>query len=137
MPWAKFVSWYSSTSTCRKRSRGALAHVRALVQQLERAHDQVAEVERAALVQQAVVVGVEARELALAAAWARSASVAAAGRRLGPGAQSSAETSSSFSRSIRDDEARQQRRRVAADLVVAQRQLVDALQQQREPVGRA
>ena len=34
------------------------------------------------------------------------------------------------------DEARQQRRRVAPDLVVAQRQLADPLEQQREPVGR-
>ena len=75
MPWAKFVSWYSSTSTWRKRPRHPLAHVRVLVQQPERAHDQVAEVERAALGEQPVVVGVEARELQLARrACARAAS---------------------------------------------------------------
>ena len=41
----------------------ALAHVRALVEELERVQDEVAEVERAALRQQAVVVGIEAGEL--------------------------------------------------------------------------
>ena len=47
-------------------ARHALAHVRPLVEQLEGAQDQVPEVERPALGEQAVVVGVEPRELALA-----------------------------------------------------------------------
>ena len=45
-------------------------------------------------------------------------------------------TSSSLSRSIRRDDRAEQRARVAAQVVVAQRQLVDALEQHREPVGR-
>ena len=72
MPWAKFVSWYSSTSTWRKRRATRSRTCGLLVQQPERAQDQVAEVERAALGEQAVVVGVEARELELARGRARA-----------------------------------------------------------------
>ena len=99
------MSWYSSTSTCRKRSRHALAHVRLLVEQPERAHDQVAEVERAALGQQAVVVGVDARELELALRARPLGVVAVPGALLEPLARSGGTrrptTSSSFSRSMR------------------------------------
>ena len=136
MPCAKFVSWYSSTSTCRKRRGGPLAHVRALVEQAEGAQDEVAEVERAALGQQAVVVGVDAGELELARGCGRvPASVFMRQPPRPRRAARSADTISSLSRSMRDTKLRQQRRRVAADLVVAQRQLVDPLEQQREPVG--
>ena len=45
-------------------------------------------------------------------------------------------TISSFRRSIRATKLGQQRRRVAADLVVADREVVDPLEQQRQPVGR-
>ena len=116
---------------------GALAHVRLLVQQAEGAQDQVAEVERPALAEQAVVVGVEAAELELARG-VRSRGVVV--RPLGQPLR------------VRDvvvgrhhlvlqavdprHEAPEQRRRVAADLVVAQRELVDAVEQQRQAIRR-
>ena len=67
--------------------RRALAHVRALVQQPEGAHHEIAEVERAALRQQAVVVGVDAGELDLAGrASARAASPSSSAAATSPSA---------------------------------------------------
>ena len=59
----------------------AAAHVRALVQQRERAQDQVAGVQRAARGQQPVVVGVDLGELALAQRRGAGGVVAVLGRR--------------------------------------------------------
>ena len=67
-PWAKLASCSSSTSTWRKRRGQPRAHERALAQQPERLQDEVAEVERAGLVEQPVVGGEQRGELALARA---------------------------------------------------------------------
>ena len=79
-----------------------------------------------------------ARTRARGPACARSASSpASSAQPLGVGHGSRRrETISSFSRSIRDTKLAEQRRGVAADLVVAQRELVDAVEQQRQPVRR-
>jgi hypothetical protein len=114
--------------------RRALAHVRALVQQLEGAHDQVPEVERAALLQQAVVVGVEAGELALAVGVG-ALGIGRGGKPLGPVLQLLRRHQLVLEPVDARDEAGQQRRRIAADLVVAQRQLADPVEQERQAVG--
>ena len=117
-------------------ARDALAHVRALVEQLERAQDEVAEVERAALGQQAVVVGVEAGELELARrAGARGVGLRRRHRPLGVGAVVLGRDHLVLQPVDARDEAGEQRRRVAADLVLAKREVVDALEQEREAVG--
>ena len=94
-------------------------------------------VERAPLGEQAIVVGVQARELELAAGvnplgvrlagateLGRVATVVAAGDQL---VLQAIDTR---------DEARQERCRVAADLVAAEGQVVDPVEHQRQPVGR-
>ena len=118
-------------------ARHALAHVRALVQQPEGLQDQVAEVERAALGEQPVVVAVEAGELELAVGpGPRGVALGVGGEPLRIAAQVGGGHHLVLQPVDARDEARQERRRIAADLVVAQRQLTDALEQQREPVGR-
>ena len=115
----------------------AAAHVRALVQQPERAQHQVAGVQRAAVGQQPVVVGVQLGELTLAQrggargvvlVLARGQAVVRVGGQLGRGDHVLLQPVDPR------DERGQQRSRVAADLVVAQRQLLQLLQQQRHPL---
>ena len=67
-PWAKLASCSSSTSTWRNRAGHPRADERALAQQPERLQDEVAEVERAGVLEQPVVGGEQRRELALAGA---------------------------------------------------------------------
>ena len=109
-----------------------------LVQQPDRAQDHLAEVERAGLVEQPVVVGVDARELHLAlGAASRSASSSLTRPARAPSAGTRPTvTISSLSRSIRSIIFAEDRRRVAAHVVVAHRQLVEVVHQQRQPVGR-
>ena len=112
------------------------ADVRLGAQEPERVEDEVAGVERPALREQPVVGGVDARRTRARArrAPARSRRPPAAWR---PRRRSrAAVTSSSLSRSIRCDDRAEHRARVAAQVVRGERQLVDPLEQQREPVGR-
>ena len=109
------------------------------VQQLERVQHEAAEVERAARRRSSASWSAYTPANSTSRpACARSASSSADGGE--PLARSDGTRRgsiiSSFSRSMRASEAREQRRRVAADLVAAQRQVVDPLEQQRQPVGR-
>ena len=117
--------------------RHPLAHVRALVQQAERPQDQVAEVERPALREQPVVIGVQAGELALAL---RPGARGVAARLRGEPVRVAAVVVGGDHLVLEAidprHEAGEQRRGVAANLVVAQGQVVDALEQKGEPVGR-
>ncbi len=118
-------------------ARDPLTHVRALVQQPERLQDQVAEVERAAVGQEAVVVGVEAGELELAVGMRpRGVALGAGGEPFGVAAVVGRRDHLVLEPVDPRHEAREQWRRVAADLVMAQGQLTDALEQQGEPVRR-
>ena len=121
-----------------KAARDALTHVRAPVQQGEGPHDQVAEVERAACGQQPIVVGVEPGELELPVG-PRAGGVAG-GRRSQPFGVAPVVLGRDHLVLQAIDprhEAGQQGGRVAARLVVAQGQVVQALQQQGEAIGRA
>ena len=114
------------------------ANVRLLVQQPEGVQREVADVERAGLGQQSIVRGVDVRELELALC-VRALVVGRDGRRavLGPAAEVLGSHHLLLQLVDALDEPRQKRRRVAADLVAAQRQVVDPLEQQRQPVGGA
>jgi hypothetical protein len=115
----------------------ALAHVGVLVEQPEGAHDERAEVEGAALGQEPVVIDVEPSELELP-------------RRAGPGGIRVARLGGAALRVSevvlgRDHlvaqavdprhEAGQKRGRIAVDVVVAEAQLVEAVEQQGQAVG--
>ena len=107
------------------------------MQQPERLQDQVAEVERAALGQEAVVVGIEAGELELAVGTRpRGVALCARGESLRVAAVVGCRDHLVLEPVDPRHEAREQRRRVAADLVMAKGQLADALEQQGQPVGR-
>ena len=108
----------------------ARAHVRAL-EQAQRQQHEVAGVERALLAQHPVVGAVDLRELALAL----GALVAGGQPRRPRPATSSAVTARLLEAVDPSQHAGEHRRRVAAEVVQAQRQLVDALEQHREPVG--
>jgi hypothetical protein len=114
-----------------------LAHVRALVEEAEGAHDEVTEVERAALREQAVVVHVKARELELALG-VRPRRVVVRDAREPPRVAEVVVGRDHLVLQPVDprDEAREQRRRVASRLVVTQGEVVEALEQQGESVGR-
>ena len=99
-----------------------------VVQQVDRAQDEVADVERALLGEQAVVVGEELRELALALGGLALEARGPA-RVVGRGDQLELAAVDAL------DDARQQRGAVAEEVVAAQRELVDAVEQQREAVG--
>ena len=116
--------------------RGALTHVRALVQQPEGPQYQVAGVERAAVVQQRVVVRVQPRELELP----RPAAALRIGV-LGQGVRLRGHlpviNHARLEPVDAGHESRQEGRRVAADLVVAEAELSDRVEQQRDAVGTA
>ena len=111
--------------------RDARADMRALAEQAQRAQHEVAGVERALLAQHRVVGVVDGRELALA----RGALVAG-----GQGGRPAGELGRGHHRVLEAvdacDHAAQQDGRVAEEVVQAQRQLVDAVEQHRQPVGR-
>ena len=110
--------------------RGPRADVRLVAQQRVGAQDEVAEVERALLGEQAVVRRVDGAELALAL----GAVVARRQRR-----RPAHELVRGHHRVLQPvdprDDAGEERGRVAAEVVQAQRQLVDVLEQHRQAVG--
>ena len=115
----------------------ALTDVRPLVEKLEGAQDEVAIVERAALPQEAVVVGVESGEFELARrAGALGVALGSRHRPLGIGAVVLGRDHLVLQPVDARDEAGEQRRRVAADLVLAKREVADPLEQEREAIGR-
>ena len=105
------------------------AHVRLLAQQPERVQDEVADVERAGVAQQPVVGGEQLGELALA----RAARVV--GQRRRPRAVVRGADQLVLEPVDPADDRAERGARVAAQVVVAQRQVVDALEQHRQPVG--
>ncbi len=166
-PWAKFGSCTSSTSRWRQRAGDARAHVRVLAQQRQRADHEVAAVERALLGEHPVVRLVDRGELTLAGAAralrvgcralaALRHVVLAEASGIGPSRFRNAIGASRWHAELVGPggvlvgadqlvleavdpahEAGDERRRVAAEVVTADRQLVDPLQQHREPVGAA
>ena len=112
-----------------------LAHVRALVQQPEGVQHEVARVERARLRDPALVRGVDLRELELARGG-HPLGVALGRLREGLGVRAVVLSARHLVLQAVDavHEAAQQRCRVATDLVVAQRQLVDPLPEHRHSV---
>ena len=132
-PWAKLVSWNSSTSTWRKRAAS-----RARTCGLDRSSpnacsDEVPEVERARLGEHAVVRGVDRGELALA----RRPRPVGRGllRQLGGPGRVVARGDELVLEPVDPLHDRaEQRARVAAQVVRGERQLVDPLEQHREPV---
>ena len=120
-------------------ARHAAAHMRVLVQKRERAEHQVARVQCAAVGQQPLVVGVQPGELAVAQRRRTGGVVAVFGLcqgGVGPGGQLAGGDHLPLEVVDPRHERGQQRGGVAADLVPAQRQLLQLLQQQRHPLGR-
>ena len=117
-------------------ARDALAHVRALVQQLEGAEHEIAEVERAAR-------GARAGGGALPprphepprGAGAGGVGGGLGGEALGVGLIGGGRDGLVLQPVDARDEAREERGGVAADLVRAQRQVVEPLEEQSQPVG--
>jgi hypothetical protein len=109
--------------------------VGALVQQSGGLEDQVAEVEPPRGPQQAVVMIVDVGELALAVG-VRALGVAGGRKALGVAAEPGRGHGLVLQPVDARDEAAHERRRVAADLMVAKRKLVEVLEQQRHAIGR-
>ncbi len=125
-----------------KRSATRARDVRRGAQQPPELEQQVALVEAAALEQDRVVAVEELGELELAPARLALGAAAAAASTLAPRDQRpGAARRGSRPRALSSvdplEQAGEQARRVAADLVAAQRQLVEAVEQDREPVGGA
>ena len=117
----------------------ALAHVRALVQEPERPHHEVAEVQRPALLQKAVVVGVDAGELHLAGRGGTRGVAAGSGplhQALGVAAVLLGGHELVLQAVDPGHEAGQQRGRIAADLVTADGEVPDSLEEERQAIGR-
>ncbi len=109
--------------------------VGAVAQQLAELEHQVAVVEASRLAQDAVVAGVEVGELDLAlGALALGAPGRGALQRHPPLAQRRRRDRLDLQQVDATQQPRQQARRVAADLVTAKRQLVDPVEEDREPV---
>ena len=104
--------------------------VRLVAQQRVGVQDEVAEVERALLGEQPVVGGVDGGELALALG-----AVVAGGQVGGPAAVLVGGDHRVLEAVDPRDDAGEQRGRVAAEVVQAQRELVDVVEQHREAVG--
>ncbi len=115
-------------------ARDARPHVRALAQQPEGLQDEVAVVERPGLGEHPVVGRVDGGELALARG-ARPVGLVLVGDRRGPGGVVLARDELRLEPVDAADDRAEQRARVAAQVVVAQRQLLDALEQHGEAVG--
>jgi hypothetical protein len=113
-------------------AREPRTHVRFLAQQPEGAQHEVAEVQRPRLAQHPVVRAEQLAELALAGG-ARPLGLA---ERRRPGGVVLAGDELVLEAVDPADDRAEHRARVAAQVVVAQRQIVDALEQHREPVGR-
>ncbi len=115
----------------------ARAHVRVLAQQSQRADDEVAGVERSLLGEHPVVRAVDLGELALACGAGALGVVPCVvlHERLGPCRVVLGADQLVLQPVDPPHEADEQRCRVAAEVVAADRQLVDPLQQHREPVG--
>ena len=105
----------------------ARAHVRALAQQPQRAQDEVAGVERALLGQEALVGEVQLRELALAGSVGL----------LRPRREALRVDQLLLQPVDASDHAGHERGRARAQVVLPQRQVVEALEEHREPVGAA
>jgi len=115
-------------AVARRRPR---ADVRLVAQQRVGVEDEVAEVERALLGEQAVVRRIDGTELALALG------PVVAGRQIGRPAHVLLGGHHRVLEAVDPgDDAGEERRRVAAEVVQAERQLVDVLEQHREAVGR-
>jgi hypothetical protein len=113
----------------------ALAHRGTVLEQVDRAHDHLAEVDRAGMVEEAVVVAIEARELELAHAPVANGVVRRAGERLGPVRVLVGGHHLVLEPVDPVESTREERRRVPAQLVVADLQVVGAIHQERKPVG--
>ena len=109
----------------------ACAHVGLVVQEGDGAQQEVAEVQRPLLAQHAVVGLVDVRELALALG-----ALIARGQAGRPARDLVGADHRLLEAVDAGDDRRQQRRRVALEVVDLERQLVDALEQHRQPVGR-
>ena len=114
--------------------REPCADVRLGAQEPERVEDEVARVQRAALRQQPVVRGVDGGELALAHG-ARAGGLAVLRQRGGPGGVVRGGHQLVLEPVDPADDRAEHRARVPAQVVRGERQLVDPLEQQREPVG--
>ena len=132
--WAKFVSWNSSTSTWRKRAASRARMSRLAAQEPERVQDEVARVEHPALLEQPVVRGVERGELALAHG-ADARGLAVLGQRRRPGRVVGGGDELVLEPIDPLDDRAEHRARVPAQVVGGERELVDPLEQEREPVG--
>ena len=124
----------------KQEAADAIRAVDARLQQAEATQHEVARVQRPALGEQSVVVGIEVGELAVARGGDPGGVVpfrgllAAAPRELH---QLVGADHLVLEPVDARDEAGQQRRRVATDLVLAQCQLAELVEQERHPVGRA
>ncbi len=119
----------------------SVAHVGAALDEAAELVDEVDRVEAARVAHDRVVAREELGELDLAPSRVALGVAAAVGRVAlevgGPGPQRVRAHPLALERVYALEQARQQARRVAADLLAAQRQLVDALEQDREAVGGA
>jgi hypothetical protein len=113
----------------------ARAHVWLGLEQAHGVQQQIAVVERPLAGEQRVVVGVELGELALAGR-ARALRVALAGQRVRPQRDVLGGDRLVLELVDAGDHAGQQRGRAPAEVVQLERELVDAVEQEREPVGR-
>ena len=111
--------------------RDPRAHVRLVAQEGDGAQEQVAEVQRALLAQHPVMGLVEAGELALALG-----ALVALREGGGPARDLVGRDHRLLEAVDAGDDRRQQGRRVALEVVDLEGELVDALEQHREPVGR-
>ena len=124
-------SWASSTSTWRQRAATRARTCGLVAQQRDGAQDEVAEVQRALLAQHPVVGLVDGRRTRARARRARRPAGSAAAQR----ATSSAVTIASLRRSMRAMTPPSSAAGLPLEVVEAQRQLVDALEQHRQAVG--